>query len=150
MQGFSVKIAKKYMRLQKRGFPLAEEHWPLMGQAALWYDEMKACMPPSAILVGRQLARLCRDDSQVTIPFRSLADAVGHKDSAGRHIAYTQQGVEALEKHRWVFVDTVGRGRGAKTSYYLTVGDRGRVTKGDESEVLEEGRLDDGPNNVQK
>jgi hypothetical protein len=138
MKHFGVLVARKYRTLPKRGRASAEEHRPPIGQAAEWYDEMIQHMPRSAMRVGRQLARLCGDDSKVTIPIRSLADAVGFKDSANRHIAYTQQGVAALQRHGWIEVVVSGQKRGAKTTYYLMVGKRCRDEGFVESEVLQD------------
>jgi hypothetical protein len=71
------------------------------------------------------MARLCGDDSEVTIPWRSLSDAVGVRDRGGRAMAWTQRGVKALEDAGWLEVETVGSKRGAKTTFRLLAGDRG-------------------------
>lgn len=76
-------------------------------------------VPPSGVAVARQLARLAGDEREVTIPERSLADAVGRRDKHGRHIAYTQRGVKALTQHGFVEKHVSGRGRGAETTYRL-------------------------------
>ncbi len=105
---------------------MAGEHYPPYGQAALWYGDMIRVMPRSAMHVGKQLARLCGDDSCVTLPYRSLADAVGVKDKAGRTRAYTERGVQALAGGGWIRVETVGKKRGARTTFYLTYGQKKR------------------------
>ncbi|MER6294922.1 hypothetical protein [Streptomyces althioticus] len=111
-------------KLRKRGFPLAAENVPPTGQAALWYADVIQCVPRSGRDVARQIARLCGDDSQVTVPWRSLADAVGVRDSIGRHVAYAQRGVQVLVEAGWLKVETVGRGRAAQTTFYLLPGER--------------------------
>ncbi|MGA5880185.1 hypothetical protein ACPC3D_30890 [Streptomyces cellulosae] len=113
------------LKLRKRGFALAAETVPPTGQAGMWYADVIQCVPRSGRDVARQIARLCGDDSQVTIPWRSLSDAVGVRDSIGREIAYTQRGVEALTKAGWLEVETTGAKRGARTSFRLMVGDVG-------------------------
>ncbi len=70
-------IDVRRVKLRKRGFALAAEAIPPTGQAALWYADAIQCVPRSGQAVARQIARLCGDDSKVTIPWRSLADAVG-------------------------------------------------------------------------
>lgn len=105
--------------LARRGFALAHEHQPPTGQAALWLDDVEQDVSPSGFRVARQLARLCGDDSTVTIPWRSLADAVGHADKAGRTRAYTERGVEVLVKAGWLSVETTGQKRGARTTFSL-------------------------------
>jgi hypothetical protein len=95
-----------------------------IGQAALWYDDVIREVPPSGMRVARQIARLCADDSRVSISWRSLADAVGQLDTAGRHVAYTQSGVAVLVSCDWLRVETVGAKRGAVTTFYLLPGER--------------------------
>lgn len=112
-------------RLRKRRYPLAAEMTPPNGQAALWYGDVIQCVPRSGQDVARQMARLCGDDSEVTIPWRSLSDAVGVRDRGGRAMAWTQRGVKALEDAGWLEVETVGSKRGAKTTFRLLAGDRG-------------------------
>ncbi|MFF2163110.1 hypothetical protein ACFVWP_20675 [Streptomyces sp. NPDC058175] len=73
--------------------------------------------------MARQIARLCGDDSQVTIPWRSLADAVGIRDRAGNLRRYTERGVKSLKDAGWLEVETVGSKRGAKTTFRLLAGD---------------------------
>ncbi|MFG2637005.1 hypothetical protein ACGFX8_24610 [Streptomyces sp. NPDC048362] len=60
----------------------------------------------------------------MTVPWRSLADAVGVRDSAGRVRAYAERGVQALTEAGWLEVETVGSKRGAKTTFGLLPGDR--------------------------
>lgn len=109
--------------LAKRGRPIASENMPPTGQAALWYRDVIQYVPLSGMKVAKQVARLCGDDSQVTIPWRSLADAVGRKNRAGNLRSYTERGVKALIDAGWLTVETVGQKRGAKTTFYLQVGD---------------------------
>ncbi|MFJ8346042.1 hypothetical protein ACIQ9J_06670 [Streptomyces sp. NPDC094153] len=118
-------IEERRVKLRKRGFALAAETKPPTGQAALWYADVIQCVPRSGRDVARQIARLCGQDSEVTIPWRSLADAVGVRDRAGREVAYTQRGVKALTDAAWLEVETTGAKRGAKTTFRLLVGDRG-------------------------
>ncbi|MDX2758180.1 MULTISPECIES: hypothetical protein [Streptomyces] len=109
--------------LAKRGQPLAAENMPPTGQAYLWYRDVIQYVPLSGMLAAKQIARLCGDDSQVTIPWRSLADAVGRKNRAGNLRSYTERGVQALVESGWLTVKTIGSKRGAKTTFYLQVGD---------------------------
>ncbi|MET7478777.1 hypothetical protein ABZT17_31055 [Streptomyces sp. NPDC005648] len=94
-------IKGRRVKLRKRGFVLAAETAPPAGQAALWYADAVQCVPRSGQAVARQIARLCGDESEVTVPWRSLADAVG-----------------------WLEVETVGNKRGAKTTFRLLASDR--------------------------
>jgi hypothetical protein len=57
------------------------------------------------------------------MPWRSLADAVGKTDRRGRLMAYTERGVRALVEAGWLRVETIGRGCGARTTFYLLPGD---------------------------
>lgn len=123
LTAYAAEIQERRRKLRKRGFPLAAEHIPPTGQAALWYQEVIQFVPRSGRDVAKQIARLAGEDSKVTIPWRSLADAVGVIDRAGRHIAYAQRGVQALEEAGWLTTETVGEKRGAKTTFYLQVGD---------------------------
>lgn len=116
-------VVRRAPLLAKRGSPLAAEHMPPTGQAALWYEGVIQRVPRSGRDVAKQVARLCGDGSKVTIPYRSLADAVGMKDKAGREYAYMQRGVEVLVEAGWLEVETVGQKRGAKTTFYLMPGD---------------------------
>lgn len=124
--GFLARYAdriKEHSRLlAKRGQPLAAENMPPIGQAYLWYQDVVQCVPLSGMLVAKQIARLAGDDSQVTIPWRSLADAVGRKNRAGNLRSYTERGVQALVESGWLSVETIGSKRGAKTTFYLQVG----------------------------
>ncbi|WP_405559112.1 hypothetical protein OHV08_34455 [Streptomyces canus] len=104
-------------------FALAAEHLPPTGQAYGWYQEVIHYVPLSGIHVAKQLAKLAGDDSRVTIPWRSLSYAVGRVDRLGRERAYTERGVQALVESGWLRVETVGSKRGAKTTFYLQVGD---------------------------
>ncbi|MFF9778435.1 hypothetical protein ACF1HJ_32890 [Streptomyces sp. NPDC013978] len=120
---YADEIAEHGRLLKKRGQPLAAENMPPVGQAYLWYQDVIQCVPLSGMLVAKQLARLAGDDSQVTIPWRSLADAVGRKNRAGNLRSYTERGVQALVESGWLSVETIGSKRGAKTTFYLQVGD---------------------------
>lgn len=102
---------------------LAAEHMPPTGQAYDWYADVIYNVPKSGRQVAKQLARLCGDDSKVTLPWRSLADAVGHADRVGRTRAYAERGVAALVEAGWLRVETVGAKRGARTTFYLLAGE---------------------------
>ncbi|MEU9329696.1 hypothetical protein AB0D91_38960 [Streptomyces canus] len=117
-------IEGRRVKLRKRGFVLSAEMAPPTGQAALWYADTVQCVPRSGQAVARQIARLCGDDSEVTIPWRSLADAVGVRDRAGNLRRYTERGAKALTDAGWLEVETVGSKRGAKTTFRLLAGDR--------------------------
>ncbi|WP_158711472.1 hypothetical protein [Streptomyces xylophagus] len=119
----SDRIAEHGRLLSKRGQPLAAENMPPAGQAYLWYRDVIQYVPLSGMLTAKQIARLCGDDSQVTIPWRSLADAVGRKNRAGNLRSYTERGVQALVESGWLTVETIGSKRGASTTFYLQVGD---------------------------
>ncbi|MDX2736398.1 hypothetical protein [Streptomyces caniscabiei] len=123
LSAYAEGIEEHRRKLRKRGFVLAAEHIPPVGQALLWYHDVIHFVPPSGARVARQIARLAGEDSQVTIPYRSLSDAVGWPDKAGREYAYMQRGVQALVDSGWLTVETVGEKRGAKTTFYLQVGD---------------------------
>ncbi|WP_457515228.1 hypothetical protein [Streptomyces sp. TE33382] len=58
----------------------------------------------------------------MTIPWRSLADAVGIRDRAGNLRRYTERGVRTLVDAGWLDVETVGSKRGAKTTFRLLPG----------------------------
>lgn len=118
------------VKLRKRGFPLAAEAFYPTGQAALWYADAIQCVPRSGQAVARQIARLCGDDSEVTIPWRSLADAVGVRDRAGNLRRYTERGAKALTDTGWLEVETVGSKRGAKTTFRLLPGKRSQECLG--------------------
>ncbi|WP_432029253.1 hypothetical protein [Streptomyces sp. 1222.5] len=117
-------IEGRRVKLRKRGFALAAETAPPTGQAALWYADAVQCVPRSGQAVARQIARLCGDDSEVTIPWRSLADAVGRRDRAGNLRRYTERGAKALTDAGWLEVETVGIKKLAKTTFRLQAGDR--------------------------
>lgn len=106
-----------------KSYVLAAENLPPVGQAYGWYQEVIHYVPLSGMLVAKQIARLCGDDSQVTIPWRSLAESVGRKDRLNRERAYTERGVQTLIDGGWLTVETIGQKRGAKTTFYLQVGD---------------------------
>lgn len=110
-------------------FALAAEHLPPTGQAYGWYQEVIHYVSLSGIHVAKQLARLAGDDSQVTIPWRSLSYAVGRVDRLGRERAYTERGVQALVESGWLTYETIGSKRGAKTTFYLQVGDHGEEAR---------------------
>ncbi len=130
---------KEHRRLlKKRGFPLAAEHMPPEGQAALWFQDVIQAVPRSGLHVARQLARLCGDDSQVTIPWRSLADAVGRRNRAGNLRSYTERGVRALVDAGWLTVETTGSKRGAKTKFSLQVGEFADWTGLEEEDFIED------------
>ncbi|WP_329306953.1 hypothetical protein OG322_24955 [Streptomyces sp. NBC_01260] len=124
LTAYSAEIEEHRRKLKKRKFAMAAEHTPPIGQAADWYWEARLHVPRSARDVARQLARLAGEGCEVTIPERSLADAVGTIDKAGRHIAYVQGGVKVLERSGWITKTVVGQKRGAKTTYTLEVGVR--------------------------
>jgi hypothetical protein len=63
-------IKGRRAKLRKRGFALAAETSPPTGQAALWYADAVQCVPRSGQAVARQIARLCGDESEVTVPWR--------------------------------------------------------------------------------
>ncbi|MEU9437939.1 hypothetical protein [Streptomyces sp. NPDC048252] len=123
-------IAGRRVGLRKRGFALAAETAPPTGQAALWYADAVQCVSRSGQTVARQIARLCGDESEVTVPWRSLADAVGVRDRAGNLRRYTERGVKALIDTGWLEVETVGSKRGAKTTFRLLPGDRSSACLG--------------------
>lgn len=116
-------ILEKWIKVHKRRGPLATEHYPPEGQAALWYADVIRCVPLSGQRVAKQIARLAKGDSQVTIPWRSLADAVGVKNRAGNLVSYTERGVKVLVDCGWLSVHVEGRGRAAKTTFHLEVGE---------------------------
>jgi hypothetical protein len=117
------RVGEHRLMLRKRRHAMAAEQMPPIGQAAGWYADTIQCVPPSGQHVARQIARLCGNDSLVTIPWRSLADAVGRRNRAGNLRSYTERGVRALVAAGWLQVDTVGRGRGARTTFLLLPGD---------------------------
>lgn len=110
--------------LRKRGFPLSVENHLPEGQAARWYSDVSGCVPPSASHVAKQLARLCREDSQVSVSIRSLADAVGRRDRLNRLSAYTERGLKALVDSGWLRTRVTGSGQNKISTFYLLSGDR--------------------------
>jgi hypothetical protein len=123
LEDYAYSIDTRILKLRKRGFALAAETVPPTGQAGLWYADVIQCVPRSGQAVARQIARLCADDSQITIPWRSLADAVGVRDRAGNLRRYTERGVRTLVDAGWLEVETVGAKRGAKTTFRLMIGE---------------------------
>jgi hypothetical protein len=121
---FDQRVERHRRLLRKRGFPMSAEHTPPVGEAALWYGDVIRCVSRSGREVAKQLARLCGDGSQVTFPWRSLAAAVARTDSAGRLNAYTEGGVARLVEAGWLDVTTVGRKRGARTTWSLLPGEQ--------------------------
>lgn len=93
---------------------------PLKGQAAGWYEDVCRFTFGSALFVAYQIARLCGDDSEVTLPISSLADAVQRYDDAGRLENYTDVGIRTLKDHGWLETERSGR---AGTTFRLTVGE---------------------------
>ena len=124
MSTWAAKVDQHRRLLEKRGSPLAAENWPPTGQAAAWYWDVIRYVPRSGMRVARQIARLCGEDSQVTVPWRSLADAVGVRNKAGNLRSYTERGAKVLAEAGWLEIETVGRGRGARTTFLLCVGER--------------------------
>lgn len=118
-------IRKRHARSRGSVFAAAvsAESLPPTGQAGAWYDDVAYQVPVSARDVARQLARLCGDDSQVAVPWRSLEDAVNVRDRLNRTTAYVQSGVHCLERDGWLSHETVGTKRGAVTTFYLMPGD---------------------------
>lgn len=121
---YAAEIEEKRRKLRKRGFSLAAENMPPTGRrAALWYEIVIHYVPLSGMAVAKQLARLAKNGSSVTIPWRSLADAVGRRNRAGNLVSYTERGVRTLVEGGWLKKETVGAKRGAKTTFYLVMGD---------------------------
>lgn len=122
---YAEEIEQKRKRIHRYGYPAvraAENNLPT-GQAALWYaDLLERNVPLSAILVGRQIARLCGDDIEVVLTDESLTDAVGRADRNGHTTKYMERGRRALVEMGWIEKETVGQKRGARTTYRLTVG----------------------------
>lgn len=127
MDDFRRKVDRHHeARIARGGAVVSAEMLPPIGQAADWYWHLVQEHPPrSARLTARQLARLCGHDSRVTVPWRSLADAVGQEDAAGRKVAYVQTGVQWLVDAGWLSKDVQGRRRSARTTFSLEV--RGSV-----------------------
>ena len=93
---------------------------PPTGQAAGWYEDVYRSTFGSALFVAYQIARLCGEDSEVTLPISSLADAVQRYDDAGRLENYTDVGIRTLKDHGWLETERAGR---AGTTFRLTVGE---------------------------
>jgi len=125
MDEFRRKVDRHHKaRLRRGGSVVSAELRLPVGQAAKWYWSLVDAHPPrSARLTARQLARLCGDDSRVTVPWRSLADAVGVEDAAGRKVAYVEGGVQWLLDAGWLSKDVQGRGCAARTTFSLEVGE---------------------------
>lgn len=135
LEEYAGEIEAHRVKLRKRGHPLAAEMMPATGQAAQWYADVIQYVPRSGQAVAKQLARLSGEECEVTIPWRSLSDAVGVRDRMGREIAYTQRGVQVLMESGWLTVNTTGSKRGAKTTFSLQVGDfEDRTWWGDEED----------------
>lgn len=88
------------------------------GQAALWYDDAIQHVNRKGQAVALHIARLCGEDSEVTISIRSLADAVGRVDRAGRHVNFTQLGIKSLVDNGYL---SVTKGRGPRPNTYHLV-----------------------------
>ncbi|MEV3857270.1 hypothetical protein AB0J38_23445 [Streptomyces sp. NPDC050095] len=102
----------------------AETRLPV-GDAYEWYREVVHHVTLSGMHVAKQIARLCGDDTKVTVPWRSLTDAVGPRGTEHEQRAYTEYGARLLEERGWLRIETTGQKRGAKTTFYLvTVSDR--------------------------
>ena len=106
---------------------MSAEDMPAVGQAALWLEDVVQLTPLSGILVARQVARLCGEGSETTTTIRRLADAVGRKDSAGRLVAFTESGLEVLQREGWLKVVANGKGCTANTTFRLMPGDTSRL-----------------------
>lgn len=119
MDDFRERVARHRVLLDRRGFALSWEGMPVEGQGWEWFHDLRWKVPKSARAVAQQLGRLCGHDSEVTVSYRALADAVGHTDRAGRARAFTESGVGTLVRLEWLEVETVGRGRGARTTFRL-------------------------------
>ncbi|GAA3056403.1 hypothetical protein GCM10017562_21460 [Streptomyces roseofulvus] len=102
--------------------PVSAETRLPTGQAGGWYRDAIQCVSLPAMHVAKQVARLCGDDSQVTVPWRSLTDAVGVSGTQHMQRAYTQRGAELLAQAGWLTWETVGEKRGAETTFYLLPG----------------------------
>jgi len=114
-------VGRHWLRFRKRGVAWSAEITPAVGQAALWYQDVKKVAPVTGSAVAEQIARLCREDSEVTTSIRSLADAVGRTDKAGRKVAFTERGIEWLIANEWLLKRVTGKGQKVRTTYSLTV-----------------------------
>jgi hypothetical protein len=88
--------------------------------------------------VSRQLARLCGEDSQVSVSIRSVADAVGQKDKLNRLVAYTERGIKALVDSGWLRKTISGSGQKKISTFYLLPGDPRREWFPDDDDLWEE------------
>jgi hypothetical protein len=138
LTAYSAEIEEHRRKLKKRGFPLATENMPPVGQAAGWYAEVIHHVPRCGMHVAKQIARLAGEGCEVTIPWRSLADAVGIRNRAGNLRSYTERGVEWLVESGWLTVKTTGQKRGAKTTFCLEVGDFTDWTYMEDDDCFEE------------
>lgn len=124
---WQVKVSAKQEALRKRGIGRhictparsAEMAQPV-GQAASWYEDVHLNTFGNASHVAYQIARLCGHDSEVTLPLRSLADAVGRRDEDGRLRSFTDTGIRVLVERGWLET-APQRERG--TTFRLKVGD---------------------------
>ena len=134
--GGATEEMQKRLLLRGWGTPRSAEDQAPRGWAADWFTAVLAALssnadwldgsiaqsksvPPSGVAVARQLARLADGGPNVTIPDRSLRDAVGRADRSGRTTAYMESGVSALIHYGLIEKQVTGRGRGAKTTYTL-------------------------------
>lgn len=89
-------------------------------QARSWLADVLGNTQPTPMgagdCVAMTLARLVGDDSVISTPWRRLSGAVGGPDW------FTRDGVSRLVKSGWLRVETVGKGRKASTTFYLTPG----------------------------
>lgn len=123
-EAWDAKVQRHRELLGRRGSALSYECVPPVGHAAEWFWDLARFVPPSGRNVARQLARLCGDDTELILPIRSLADAVGIADSAGRVNNYAERGVRTLIEAGWLTKEVTGRGCVAETVYRLQPGDR--------------------------
>lgn len=130
---YAKEIAAKRVELRKRAdragaksvirYAMAAENRNSQSWTQEWYEEAFRYVPKSGASVAKQLARLAGDDFDVTVTWKSLAEAIGKADKLGRPVAYTQRGVKTLEEAGWLSRTVTGKGRGAKTVFHLQVGD---------------------------
>ncbi len=115
-ESWSDRVERHHAALKRRGgVPRSAEMDAPTGQALGWYMDVAKLAPPTGRDVARQLARLCGEDSVVTISERSLADAVGLTDSEGRARSYVESGIKALVKAEWLEVE---HGEGGQPNVY--------------------------------
>jgi len=135
-------VVERHHGLQvKRGHALSADVLQPSGQAAGWYQDVIRCVPWSGQVVAHQIARLCGDDSVCSVPIRSLADAVGQRDRAGRQVALTERGIEVLVESGWLRTEVTGRGQNIVTTYYLMPGPIGVEWFTDDEDAWQEDRL---------